>query len=147
MATDITSIGIFGISFSRDLDQTWMNLWLKEGGYSFDFYQMIIDGDDDDEEYEFVDEATMITFEEGQDLLERIFAEGKLDDWQRQYGSGTEGVETDLTWTIDVDDANEADIFMISGNRMLPPDGLMEAIIEVIRTREPRFARCLKEFR
>ena len=56
-------------------------------------------------------------------------------------------METDITWTIDVDDANEADIFMISGNKMLPPDGLMRAVIEVIRTREPRFARCFREFR
>ena len=148
MATDIKDIGIFGISFSRDLDQTWVNLWTKDNGYSFDFYQMIIDDDDDDdEEYEFVDEATMISLDEGQALLKQIFAEAKLDDWQRQYDSGTDGAETDLTWTIDVDDTNEADIFMISGNKKLPPDGMMEAVIKVIRTREPRFLRCFRELR
>ena len=56
-------------------------------------------------------------------------------------------MRTDLNWTIDVDDLNDADLLMVSGNGALPPEGLMNAVIEAVRAGEPRFAACFCEFR
>ena len=65
MKTDIKEIAIFGLSFSKGFDQVWFNLWLKDDGYSMDFYQFT---DDDDEPLE---SATMISSEQGEELLLR----------------------------------------------------------------------------
>ena len=47
MGVDIKQIGIFGLSFSRGFDQTWLNLWRKEDGYSLDLYQDVEAEDDE----------------------------------------------------------------------------------------------------
>ena len=90
------------MSFSKGLDQTWFNLWLKEDGYSMDLYQDVVDD---------------------------------------------EGPDTELSWTVDIDDENEWDMLFVSGNGKFPAGGLMDKVIEAIRAKEPTFAKCLADFR
>lgn len=145
MEVDIKQIGIFGLSFSRGLDQAWVNLWRKEEGYSIDFFQDA-ESDDDDED-EIIQSETMISFDEGEELLRRAFADGLINEWKQSYGSSDEGVDTDMSWTLDIDDLEEKDLFLSSGNGKLPPRGMILGVLEAIRVHEPRFAMCFKELR
>ena len=152
MTTDIKSIGIFGLSFSRGLDQTWFNLWHKDNGYSADFTQMIIsvdddDDDDDDAPQRYIETSEMISFEQGEELLRRAFEDGGIESWKPQYSANDEGVDTDMSWTLDVDDLEEQDIIFVSGNGKLPPREQMMGVIEAIRTVVPEFGKCFEELR
>ena len=144
MALDIKSIGTFGISFSKGLDQTWFNLWRKDFGYSMDLYQNVED-ETSDEEDEIIQTIKKITFEEGEAILTKIFEQGHLEEWKDRYAASDEGDDTDLNWTIDVDDIENNDILLLSGNWKLPPNGWMTEVIKAIRT-EKDFAKCFKEF-
>ncbi|MBR6115134.1 MAG: hypothetical protein IKQ10_08135 [Oscillospiraceae bacterium] len=145
MTIDIKTVGTLGISFSRGLDQTWLNILRRDDGYTLEFYQNVED-EDSDEDDEIIDASFTIPYEQGEEILRQVFAQGRLEDWKAQYG-GSDGVRTDLNWTIDVDDLNDADLLMVSGNGALPPEGLMNAVIEAVRAGEPRFAACFCEFR
>lgn len=145
MAIDMKQIGTFGISFSRDLDQTWFNLWKKDYGYSMDFYQNV--EDDDSEEDEIINTEKKISFEEGEAILKNIFEKGHLEEWKLQYTKEDEGQDTELNWTIDVDDLNDADLLLLSGNWKLPPNHWMDEVLTAIRAGEKDFAKCFKEFR
>ena len=144
MSVDIKQIGIFGFSFSRGFDQTWFNLWLKEDGYSMDLYQDVETDDGDDDPIESVEK---ITFEQGEDLLRRAFADGRIDEWKEAYKPEDEGVNTDLSWTLDVDDPQENDLAFSSGNGKLPPRDMLMGVLNAIRAYEPRFALCFEELR
>ena len=48
---------------------------------------------------------------------------------------------------IDVDDLADRDLLLLSGNRKLPPDGRMRAVIAAVRLGEDRFMRCFPDFR
>ena len=144
MSVDIRQIGIFGFSFSRGFDQTWFNLWLKEDGYSMDLYQDVETDDGDDDP---IESAVMITFEQGEDLLRRAFAEGRIEEWKEAYTADDEGVDTDLSWTLDVDDPQENDLAFSSGNGKLPPRDMLMVELDAIRAYEPRFAMCFEELR
>lgn len=140
---DVKTIGIFGLSFSRGFDQTWFNVWRKDDGYSLDFFQDVETDDGDDEP---IDTATKVSFEQGEALLERIFAEGRVEEWASIYSSGDEGMDTDLAWTLDVDGLDEEDILFSSGNGKLPPREMTMGVITAIQSAEPRFAACFEEF-
>ena len=144
MSVDIKQIGTFGVSFSRGFDQTWFNLWHKEDGYSMDLYQDVEYDDGDDEP---IESMVMITFEQGEDLLRRAFDEGRIEEWADTYGADDEGMVTDLSWTLDVDDLQEDDILFSSGNGKLPPRELTMGLLAAIRAYEPRFAMCFEELR
>ena len=144
MSVDIRQIGIFGFSFSRGFDQTWFNLWLKEDGYSMDLYQDVETDDGDDDP---IESAVMTTFEQGEDLLRRAFAEGRIEEWKEVYTPDDEGVDTDLSWTLDVDDPQENDLAFSSGNGKLPPRDMLMGVLDAIRAYEPRFALCFEELR
>ena len=145
MSIDIQTIGTFGISFSRDLDQTWFNLWRKDYGYSMDLYECV-ESDDPNADDEVINTAKKISFAQGEALLRGIFEEGHLEEWQARYLQTDEGPDTELNWTIDVDDTVDADMLLLSGNWKLPPNDWMQKVIAVIRTGEERFAKCFKEF-
>lgn len=144
MEIDITKIGILGISFSRGFDQTWFNLWRKDDGYSMDLYQDVEDDESDDDE--IVQTETIVSLEQGEEMIRRIFEDGKIEEWEASYSGGA-NPETDLSWTLDVDDLQEQDMLFSSGNGKLPPRELMMGVIDAIRTGEPNFARCFQEFR
>ena len=145
MSIDIKKIGTFGISFSKGLDQTWFNLWLKDYGYSMDFYQNVEDETSDDED-EIIDTSEKITFEQGEEILRQVLENGRIEEWKSQYTVNDEGVATDLSWTIDIDDINDADMLFLSGNGKFPPLEEMKAVIRAIRVGEERFAKCFKNF-
>ena len=145
MDLDIKQIGIFGLSFSRDLDQAWVNLWRKADGYSIDFFQ---DADSDvDEDDDFIQSETMISFDAGEELLRRAFADGRIAEWKQTYSSAEEGADTNTSWTLDIDDLDEKDLFLSSGNGKLPPSDMIMGVLEAFRVHEPRFAMCFKELR
>ncbi len=146
MAIDIKEIGTLGISFSRGLDQTWLNLLRRDEGYTVEFYQNVED-EDSDEEDEIIDTSFAISLEQGEKILQEIFEKGRLDVWKGQYTASDNGQKTDLNWTIDIDDRKDADLMMVSGNGMLPPDGMMSCVIEAVRAAEQRFAACFRDFR
>ena len=143
---DVKTIGAFGISFSRGLDQTWFNLNRVGSGFTIDFYQFVED-EDSDEDDEIISVNEKISIELGEEIIARAFADGKLDEWKAQYGTADEGPATDLNWTIDVDDNAGADLLLLSGNRKLPPNDWMTAVVQAIRLGEDRFMRCVREFR
>lgn len=144
MAIDITQIGTFGISFSRDLDQTWFNLWRKDYGFSMDLYQAVED-EDSDEDDEIINTVKKISTEQGETILRAVFDKGHLEEWKTQYSKGDEGLDTTLNWTIDVDDVEDQDMLLISGNWKLPPNGWMAEILRAIRMGEPDFGKCFKD--
>ncbi len=146
MAVDITRIGTFGISFSKDFDQTWFNLLRKDEGYIIEFFQNVED-EDSDEDDELINESIPVSFAQGEEILRRVFEDGHLEQWQAQYSEKDEGPATDLTWTIDVDDTEDQDMIFISGNKKLPSEGWMEAVLAAARLGEDRFMRCFKQFR
>ena len=78
MAFDIQTIGTFGISFSRGLDQTWLNLIRKDDGFKVEFYQNVED-EDSEEEDEIIDTSKMISAAEGEAVLRRAFEDGGLE--------------------------------------------------------------------
>lgn len=78
MGVDIKQIGIFGLSFSRGFDQTWLNLWRKEDGYSLDLYQDV-EAEDDETDDDPIDSAVKISFEEGEEMLRRFFLASSLN--------------------------------------------------------------------
>ena len=143
---DVKTIGAFGISFSRGLDQTWFNLNRVGSGFTIDFYQFVED-EDSDEDDEIISENGKISIELGEEIIARAFSDAQLDQWQTQYGASDEGVATDLNWTIDVDDNAGADLLLLSGNRKLPPNDWMAAVVQAVRLAEDRFMRCVREFR
>ena len=146
MSIDIKEIGTLGISFSRGLDQTWLNLIRKDEGYTLEFYQNVED-EDSDEDDEIIDISSVIPFAQGEEILLQVFEKGRLETWKSQYTASDDGQKTDLNWTIDIDDRKNADLMMISGNGMLPPDGMMSGVIDAVRAAEPRFSACFRDFR
>ena len=66
---DVKTIGAFGISFSRGLDQTWFNLNRVGSGFTIDFYQFVEDEDSDED-----DEVIDVRLEIPEDLGEKILA-------------------------------------------------------------------------
>jgi len=146
MAIDVSKIGAFGVSFSRGMDQSWVNMWRKEDGFLVEFFQNFEDMDSDEDD-EIINEDSKISFELGEQIISRAFADGQLEQWQAQYSPSDNGAETELNWTIDVDDNSGADLMLLSGNRKLPPDDLMSAVVTAVRLCEDRFMRCVREFR
>ena len=145
MAIDVKNVGTFGISFSRDLDQTWVNLIRKDGGFLYAFYQNVYDEDED--ENLFDEEDITLTTEEGEAIIRQAIEDGHLEEWQTQYGAGDDGPDSELVWTIDVDDLDEKDLLFISGNLKLPADKRMDAVIAAFRSTKDDFMRCFSEFR
>ena len=146
MAIDAKNIGAFGVSFSRGMDQTWVNMWRKDDGFLVEFFQNFEDMDSDEDD-EIISENGKISIELGEEIIARAFSDAQLDQWQAQYGASDEGVATDLNWTIDVDDNAGADLLLLSGNRKLPPNDWMAAVVQAVRLGEDRFMRCVREFR
>lgn len=143
---DVKTIGAFGISFSRGLDQTWFNLNRVGSGFTIDFYQFVED-EDNDEDDEVIDVRLEIPEELGEKILAEAFEKGRLEEWDLQYTDKADAVPTDLNWTIDVDDNDGADMLLISGNGKLPPPELMNSVLAAVRLGEDRFARCFRQFR
>ena len=146
MAIDVHTIGAFGVSFSRGMDQSWVNMWRKDDGFLVEFFQNFEDMDSDEDD-EIISVNEKIGVELGEEIIRRAFAEGGLEAWQPQYAGGDAGQDTELNWTVDVDDNAGADLLLLSGNRKLPPDGRMTAVVQAIRLGEDRFMRCVREFR
>ena len=111
-----------------------------------EFFQNFEDMDSDEDD-EIISVNKKISIELGEEILDRAFADGQLDQWQTQYGADDEGQITDLSWTIDVDDNTGADLMLLSGNRKLPPNDWMAAVVQAVRLGEDRFMRCVREFR
>ena len=143
---DVKTIGAFGISFSRGLDQTWFNLNRRDTGFTIDFYQFVED-EDSDEEDEIIDTTEEISAELGEEIISRAFELGRLEEWDLQFTDKPDAVPTDLNWTIDIDDINGADLFLFSGNGRLPALELMNGVLSAVRLGEDRFARCFRQFR
>ena len=143
---DVKTIGAFGISFSRGLDQTWFNLNRVGSGFTIDFYQFVED-EDSDEDDEVIDVRLEIPEELGEKILAEAFEKGRLEEWDLQYTDKADAVPTDLNWTIDVDDNDGADMLLISGNGKLPPPELMNSVLAAVLLGEDRFARCFRQFR
>ncbi|MBR3544564.1 MAG: hypothetical protein IKN76_00735 [Oscillospiraceae bacterium] len=142
---DVKTIGAFGISFSRGLDQTWFNLNRVGSGFTIDFYQFVED-EDSDEDDEVIDVRLEIPEELDEKILAEAFEKGRLEEWDLQYTDKADAVPTDLNWTIDVDDNDGADMLLISGNGKLPPPELMNSVLAAVRLGEDRFARCFRQF-
>ena len=81
----------------------------------------------------------------GRNLLRRAFADGRIEEWKEAYTADDEGIDTDLSWTLDIDGENDADLAFSSGNGKLPPRDMTMGVLEAIRAYEPRFATCFKE--
>ena len=143
---DVKTIGAFGISFSRGLDQTWFNLNRVGSGFTIDFYQFVED-EDSDEDDEVIDVRLEIPEDLGEKILAEAFEKGRLEEWDLQYTDKADAVPTDRNWTIDVDDNDGADMLLISGNGKLPPPELMNSVLAAVRLGEDRFARCFRQFR
>ena len=146
MAIDLQTIGAFGVSFSRGMDQTWVNMWRKDDGFLVEFFQNFEDLDSDEDD-EIISVNEKISFELGDEVIHRAFADGHLEEWQPQYRDSDEGTASDLNWTIDVDDNAGADLLLLSGNRKLPPNDWMTAVVQAVRLGETRFMKCVREFR
>ena len=145
MAIDVKQIGTFGLSFSRGLDQTWFNLWRKEDGFSMDLYEMV-ENDDPDADDEIIDTKKRISLELGDSILRNALEKGCLEEWKLRYLKDDEGIDSELNWTIDIDDTENNDLLLLSGNWKLPPNGWMTEVIKAIREGEENFAKCFKEF-
>ena len=111
-----------------------------------EFFQNFEDMDSDEDD-EIISVNEKISIELGEEIIARAFADGSLDQWLSQYGAADDGPATDLNWTIDVDDNAGADLLLLSGNRKLPPNDWMTAVVQAIRLGEDRFMRCVREFR
>ena len=146
MAINAKDVGAFGVSFSRGMDQTWVNMYRREQGFLVEFFQNFEDRESDEDD-EIFDEDAMISFELGEQVIAAAFENAQLEAWQPQYGETDEGPASELFWTIDVDDNADADLLLLSGNRKLPPSDAMTAVIEAVRLCENRFMRCVKEWK
>ena len=146
MAIAVKTIGTFGVSFSRGMDQTWVNLCRKDNGFLVVFFQHFEDMESDNT-YEIIDEQRLIDHELGEQILNEAFENAKLESWKSQYTCGDEGTDTDLIWTIDVDDNADGDLLLLSGNRKLPPEDWMTAVIQAVRLGEDRFMRCVNAWK
>ena len=146
MAINAKDVGAFGVSFSRGMDQTWVNLYRREQGFLMEFFQNFEDRDSDEDD-EILDEDAIISFEKGEEIIAAALENAQLEAWQSQYTEQDDGPASDLNWTIDVDDNDDADILLLSGNRKLPPNDWMRAAVEAVRSAEPRFMQCVREFR
>ena len=146
MAIDTKNIGAFGVSFSRGMDQSWVNMWRKDDGFLVEFFQNFEDMDSDEDD-EIISENSKLSIELGEEIIARAFSNAQLDQGQAQYGAADEGAATELNWTIDVDDNTGADLLLLSGNRKLPPNDWMAAVVQAVRLGEDRFMRCVREFR
>ena len=65
MAIDEKNIGAFGVSFSRGMDQSWVNMWRKEDGFLVEFFQNFEDMDSDEDD-EIISVNEKISIELGQ---------------------------------------------------------------------------------
>ncbi|MBE6997256.1 MAG: hypothetical protein E7427_03700 [Ruminococcaceae bacterium] len=146
MAINAKDVGAFGVSFSRGMDQTWVNMYRREQGFLVEFFQNFEDRESDEDD-EIIDEDTIISFELGEKVIAAAFENALLESWQTQYTEKDDGPDSELFWTIDVDDNNDADLLLLSGNRKLPPDDRMTPVIEAVRLCENRFMRCVKEWK
>ena len=146
MAIDAKNIGAFGVSFSRGMDQSWVNMWRKDDVFLVEFFQNFEDMDSAEDD-EIISENSKISIVLGEEIIACAFSDAQLDQWQAQYGAADEGAATDLNWTIDVDDNAGADLLLLSGNRKLPPNDWMSAVVQAVRLGEDRFMRCVREFR
>ena len=146
MAVNAKEVGAFGVSFSRGMDQTWVNMYRREQGFLVEFFQNFEDRESDEDD-EIIDEDTVISFELGEKIIAAAFENAQLELWQTQYTEKDEGPASELFWTIDVDDNADADLLLLSGNRKLPPNDRMTAVIEAVRLCEDRFMRCVKEWK
>ena len=146
MAINAKDVGAFGVSFSRGMDQTWVNMYRREQGFLVEFFQNFEDRESDEDD-EIIDEDTVISFELGEKVIAAAFENAQLELWQTQYTEKDEGPASELFWTIDVDDNADADLLLLSGNRKLPPNDRMTAVIEAVRLCEDRFMRCVKEWK
>ena len=146
MAVNAKEVGAFGVSFSRGMDQTWVNMYRREQGFLVEFFQNFEDRESDEDD-EIIDEDTVISFELGEKVIAAAFENAQLELWQTQYTEKDEGPASELFWTIDVDDNADADLLLLSGNRKLPPNDRMTAVIEAVRLCEDRFMRCVKEWK
>ena len=146
MTIDVKNIGAFGVSFSRGMDQTWVNMYRREQGFLVEFFQNFEDRESDEDD-EIFDEDAMISFELGEQVIAAAFENAHLEQWKSQYADADDGPASDLNWTIDVDDNSDADLLLLSGNRKLPPNDAMTPVIEAIRLCENRFMRCVKEWK
>ena len=146
MAVNAKEVGAFGVSFSRGMDQTWVNMYRREQGFLVEFFQNFEDRESDEDD-EIIDEDTVISFELGEKVIAAAFENAQLELWQTQYTEKDEGLASELFWTIDVDDNADADLLLLSGNRKLPPNDRMTAVIEAVRLCEDRFMRCVKEWK
>ena len=146
MTFDVKNIGAFGVSFSRGMDQTWVNMYRREQGFLVEFFQNFEDRESDEDD-EILDEDAVIPFEQGEQVIAAAFENARLEDWKSQYTDADDGPESELNWTIDVDDNADADLLLLSGNRKLPPNDAMTPVIEAVRLCEPRFMRCVKEWK
>lgn len=146
MTIDVKNIGAFGVSFSRGMDQTWVNMYRREQGFLVEFFQNFEDRESDEDD-EIFDEDTTIPFALGEQVIAAAFENAHLKAWKSQYTDADDGPVSDLNWTIDVDDNSDADLLLLSGNRKLPPNDAMTAVIEAVRLCENRFMRCVKEWK
>ena len=143
MTIDVKNIGEFGVSFSKDLDQTWFFMKKLPYGYAIQRYELI--EDDSDEGISSVDTTQKVPFEQGEAILRQVFEDACLEQWKQRYTQDDEGPAVELNWTIDVDDLDGNDIMMISGNWKFPAEGWMEKILQILRTAEPEFGKCFKD--
>ena len=146
MTINAKDVGAFGVSFSRGMDQTWVNMYRREQGFLVEFFQNFEDRESDEDD-EIIDEDAMISFKLGEKVISAAFENAHLEAWQSQYTANDEGPDSELFWTIDVDDNADADLLLLSGNRKLPPNDWMTPVIEAIRLCEDRFMRCVKEWK
>ena len=72
MAIDVKNIGAFGVSFSRGMDQAWVNMWRKEEGFLVEFFQNFEDLDSDEED-EILNENNIIGLELGEKIIADAF--------------------------------------------------------------------------
>ena len=144
MAIDVKNIGMFGVSFSRAMEQTWLVLERREQDFRVAFFQNF-DTEDDQDDGVF-NEYSSVSHELGEQVIAAAFNNAHLENWKIQYNGGDDGLPSDLNWTIDVDDNSGADLLLLSGNWTLPPNELMTPVIEAIRLCEDRFMRCVKKW-
>ncbi len=145
MAIDIKKIGEFGVSFSKELDQTWFFMKKFDYGYEKTLYVLVEGFGDADKDY--INRTNRISFAQGENILRKVFEEACLEQWEKRYTKDDDGPESELNWTIDVDDLDGNDIMMISGNWKLPPNCWMAEVLQAVRTEEPEFGKCFMDLR
>ncbi len=143
MAIDIKKIGEFGVSISKELDQTWFFMKKFDYGYEATLYVLVEGVGDKDKDY--INTTKTISYEQGENILRQAFENANLEQWKKRYDEGDEGPAVELNWTIDVDDLEGNDIMMFSGNWKFPPNGWMMEVVKAVRAEEPDFGMCFKD--